>query len=112
MTLGLLMVNTMVIEWLTFAVAPEHRETFIRVDHDIWTAALSQYPGFISKEVWISPDLNDQVIAVIRWQTREQWKAIPQADLKQIDAQFQAALGVPFRLIDAREYQVRRYPSP
>lgn len=102
----------MVIEWLTFAVAPEHRETFIRVDHDIWTAALSQYPGFTSKEVWISPDLTDQVIAVIRWQTRAQWKAIPQDDLAQIDQRFQETLGVPYRLIDAREYQVRRYPSP
>lgn len=102
----------MVIEWLTFVVAPEHRETFIRVDHDVWTAALSQYPGFISKEVWISPDLADQVIAVIRWQTREQWKAIPQKDLEQVDTRFQTALGVPYRLIDAREYQVRRYPAP
>ncbi len=102
----------MVIEWLTFAVAPEHRETFIRVDHEIWTTALSQYPGFISKEVWISPDLADQVIAVIRWQTREQWKAIPRPELDEIGQRFQAALGAPYRLIDAREYQVRRYPSP
>jgi uncharacterized protein (TIGR03792 family) len=112
MAVGLLMENAMVIEWLTFAVAPEYRETFIRVDRDIWTAALSQYPGFISKEVWISPDLNDQVIAIIRWQTREQWKAIPRPDLDQISDRFQAALGFPYRLIDAREYQVRRYPSP
>ncbi|MEB3289317.1 MAG: TIGR03792 family protein [Leptolyngbya sp.] len=102
----------MVIEWLTFVVPPQHRETFIRIDHDIWTSALSQYPGFLSKEVWISPDLNDQVIAVIRWQTREQWKAIPEADLAAIDQRFQATLGAPYRLIDAREYQVRRYPSP
>jgi uncharacterized protein (TIGR03792 family) len=102
----------MVIEWLIFAVAPEHRETFIQVDHEIWTAALSQYPGFMSKEVWISPDLSDQVITVIRWQTRDQWKAIPRADLDQIDQRFQSTLGVPYRLIDAREYQVRRYPSP
>lgn len=102
----------MVIEWLTFAVAPEHRETFIRVDDDIWTTALGQYPGFIAKEVWISPNFSDQVVAVIRWQTRNQWKAIPQADLDRIDAAFQEALGVPYQLIDAREYQVRRYPSP
>jgi uncharacterized protein (TIGR03792 family) len=101
----------MVIEWLTFAVAPGHRETFIRIDYDIWTAALSQYPGFISKEVWISPDLADQVVCMIRWQTREQWKAIPQAELDRIEQQFDTAFGHTYRIIDAREYQVRRYPS-
>lgn len=87
----------------------EHRETFIRLDSDIWTAALSQYPGFMGKEVWISPDLSDQVVSVIHWQTREQWKAIPEADLAEIDRRFKAALQVSYRLINAREYQVRRY---
>jgi uncharacterized protein (TIGR03792 family) len=99
----------MVIEWLTFAVAPDHRETFIRVDNEIWTAALSQYPGFIAKEVWISPDLADQVVTIIRWQTRDQWKAIPPADLEQIEQQFQTTFNLPYRMIDTREYQVRRY---
>lgn len=102
----------MVIEWLTFAVDPENRETFVRLDNEIWTAALSQYPGFISKEVWISPDLLDQVVYVVRWQTREQWKAIPQADLEAIEKQFDEAANFSYRMIDAREYQVRRYPSP
>ncbi|MGF1570105.1 MAG: TIGR03792 family protein [Nodosilinea sp.] len=101
----------MVIEWLTFAVEPEHRETFIRLDHDIWTAALSRYPGFITKEVWISPDLLDQVVVVIRWQTREQWKSIPQSDLDAIEERFQGATAFSHRMIDSREYQVRRYPA-
>ncbi|TVP65057.1 MAG: TIGR03792 family protein [Leptolyngbya sp. LCM1.Bin17] len=101
----------MVVEWLTFAVDPDHRETFIQVDNDIWTASLSQYPGFISKEVWISPDLLDQVVLIMRWQTRDQWKAIPPAELDAITQRFEAALqGISYRMIDAREYQVRRYP--
>ncbi|WP_017298415.1 TIGR03792 family protein [Nodosilinea nodulosa] len=102
----------MVIEWLTFAVDPDRRETFIRLDSEIWTAALSQYPGFISKEVWISPDLLDQVVVVIRWQTREQWKAISPADLEAIERQFDEAADFFHRIIDSREYQVRRYPAP
>jgi uncharacterized protein (TIGR03792 family) len=101
----------MVIEWLTFAVDPDHRETFIRLDHEIWTPALSQYPGFVSKEVWISPDLLDQVAFIIRWQTREQWKAIPQDVLDEVQERFEAAATFPHRMIDSREYQVRRYPS-
>ncbi len=102
----------MVIEWLTFAIDPDSRETFIRLDKEIWTAALSQYPGFIAKEVWISPDLLDQVAVVIRWQTREQWKAIPQDVLDAVQEQFDEAANFSHRMIDSREYQVRRYPSP
>lgn len=101
----------MVIEWLTFAVDPDNRETFIRLDKEIWTVALSQYPGFISKEVWISPDLLDQVIIVIRWQTRAQWKAIPQDVLDAVQEKFEQAANFSHRMIDSREYQVRRYPS-
>jgi uncharacterized protein (TIGR03792 family) len=102
----------MVIEWLTFAVDPDHRETFIRLDNDIWTAALSQYPGYLAKEVWISPDLLDQVVVIVRWQTREQWKAIPPDVLAAVEKQFDEAVTFSYRIIDAREYQVRRYPSP
>lgn len=102
----------MVIEWLTFAVDPDNRETFIRLDNEIWTAALSQYPGFISKEVWISPDLHDQVVLMVRWQTREQWKSIPQAELDATERRFDDAVEFSYRMIDAREYQVRRYPTP
>lgn len=102
----------MVIEWLTFAVDPDNRETFIRLDNEIWTAALSEYPGFISKEVWISPDLLDQVVFMVRWQTREQWKAIPQDVLEAIEQQFDEAVNFSYRIIDAREYQVRRYANP
>jgi uncharacterized protein (TIGR03792 family) len=101
----------MVIEWLTFAVDPDNRETFIRLDKETWTVALSQYPGFISKEVWISPDLLDQVIIVIRWQTRQQWKAIPQDVLDAVQEQFEQAANFSHRMIDSREYQVRRYPT-
>jgi uncharacterized protein (TIGR03792 family) len=99
----------MVIEWLTFAVDPDNRETFIRLDNEIWTAALSEYPGYLSKEVWISPDLLDQVVFVVRWQTREQWKGIPQDVLDAIEQRFDQAVTFPYRMIDAREYQVRRY---
>ncbi|MGB3138754.1 MAG: TIGR03792 family protein [Nodosilinea sp.] len=102
----------MVIEWLTFAVDPDSRETFVRLDNEIWTAALSQHPGFISKEVWISPDLLDQVVLVVRWQTREQWKSIPQAELDAVERRFAAAVDFSYRIVDAREYQVRRYSAP
>jgi uncharacterized protein (TIGR03792 family) len=100
----------MVIEWLTFQVAPENREAFIKVDSEIWTAALSQCPGYISKEVWISPEQDDQVIFIVRWQTREQWKSISEDWLEEVTARFNKAVDFPHKMLESKEYQVRRHP--
>lgn len=100
----------MVIEWLTFRVPAEQREAFVQVDGEIWTSALQQYPGFIAKETWIDPQDDTTVILVIRWRTREEWKAIPAEDLAAVGAQFDAALNVDYTLETSREFQVRRFP--
>ena len=59
----------MVIEWLKIKVASELREKFIAKDAEIWTARLSGYPGFLSKEVWINPEAPTEVVLIIRWET-------------------------------------------
>lgn len=102
----------MVIEWLKFIVTPELREKFVQQDDEIWTATLSQYPGFLRKEVWISPDRLDEVVVVIHWDSMEAWKSVPQDVLDQTDARFTAAMGQGNQRIDqAARYQVRkRYP--
>lgn len=102
----------MVIEWLKFRLAPEHRETYIELDTEIWTAALRQYPGFVSKEVWIDPTDSATVVFVIRWASREQWKAISAAELDRIAARFDAALGFAYEMVASGEFQVRRFPAP
>ena len=78
----------MVVEWLEFQVDPESREQFIQKDEAIWTAALSAFPGFMGKEVWIEPNAPGKVVFAIRWQTREQWKTIPIKDLLAIEQDF------------------------
>lgn len=101
----------MVIEWLTFEMAPENRSAFIERDTEIWTAALSRYPGYVSKEVWIAPDADNRVTMVIRWASREQWKAIPEAVLTQVTDRFDRAVGFDYSMVESKEYQVRRFPS-
>ncbi|MBD6619144.1 TIGR03792 family protein [Komarekiella sp. 'clone 1'] len=99
----------MVIELLKFHVAPDLRENFIQKDAEIWTAALAKYPGFLGKEVWITPDNSKEVILIIRWATREQWKAIPQADLQAIENKFAQVVGT-HPIMESAEYQVRKFP--
>ncbi|WP_416670597.1 TIGR03792 family protein [Egbenema bharatensis] len=98
----------MTIEWLKFRVSPDSRERFVQVDAELWTPFLSQYPGFISKEVWISPDDLSEVVQVIYWETFEQWQAIPAEALDRVETQFAEAMGDVYELLESKRYQVRK----
>ncbi|GAB4235446.1 MAG: hypothetical protein Kow00121_62990 [Elainellaceae cyanobacterium] len=102
----------MVVEWLKFQVSPESRERFVQKDAEIWTQALSQYSGFIGKEVWISPDNLAEVVQVIYWETFDQWYAIPSEDLERIEAEFSEAMGDTYQLTESSRYQIRRFYRP
>ncbi len=107
--LGLLFIKShpMYIEWLKFRVQPELRSQFIEIDQHIWTTALAQNPAFVRKEVWVNPTQSDEVITTIYWSNRDQWKAIPVAELEHIEHNFQSALGADvYELIEAKEYQL------
>lgn len=99
--------HPMYIEWLKFRVQPELRSQFIKIDQHIWTTALAQNPAFVRKEVWLNPTQADEVITTIYWSDRDQWKAIPVAELEHIEHNFQSALGADvYELIEAKEYKL------
>lgn len=100
----------MVVEWLEFRVAADQRERYVQVDDDIWTPTLQRYPGFISKETWLDAEDAERVVLMIRWRSREEWQAIPESDLAQVEAMFDQALGIPYELVVGRSFQVRRFP--
>ncbi|MGB3534106.1 MAG: TIGR03792 family protein [Microcoleaceae cyanobacterium] len=95
----------MVIEWLEFDVPPRQRNAFIERDKEIWTEGLKQFKGFLGKEVWIDPD-TERVILVIRWQSQQDWDAVPQAEIERLDKQM-GNLSIP--IAQSNKYQVRKY---
>lgn len=95
----------MVIEWLKFRVPPEKWEAFIQRDEEVWTAGLRSLPGFLGKETWLDPDKNE-VVMIIRWETRELWNSVPQSTLEELDAKM-GELQMP--IAESREYQVRKF---
>jgi uncharacterized protein (TIGR03792 family) len=102
----------MVIEWLQFRVESESREKFIQKDDEVWTATLATYPGFIGKEIWLDPTALDRITLVIRWQTREQWKSVPQEILDETERKFALAMGeTSYEMIETSEYQIRKFPE-
>lgn len=104
----------MVIEWLKFKVDSDSREQFIQEDEKIWTTALATYPGFLGKEVWIEPNSTSEVIFVVHWQTRQQWKSIPVEDLIKIEEKFSGVMRkmqIKYKMIESKEYQIRKFPA-
>nr|WP_211176531.1 TIGR03792 family protein [Brasilonema sp. UFV-L1] len=96
---------------LKVKVPPEQREKYIQNDAEIWTKALAKYPGFLGKEVWINPNDATEIVLVIHWATREDWRTVPQAALEIIDHQFTQAMGEYYPIVESSEYQVRKFPQ-
>ncbi|MEO1403584.1 MAG: TIGR03792 family protein [Cyanobacteria bacterium J06635_1] len=94
----------MVVEWLKIKVAPENRSLYVEVDDQIWTPALAQYPGFLDKATWLNPADDTEVVFVICWATREQWKAIPTEDLAAITQDFDTAFPFEYEMAEEKEY--------
>ncbi len=102
----------MVIEWLKVQVIPELREKYIQKDEEIWTSTLAKYPGYLGKQVWIDSQANDKVVLVIHWADREAWKSVPAAELEATERRFAQAVGQgTYKIIEAGEYQVRKFPQ-
>lgn len=98
----------MIIEWLGFAVKPKFREKFIIQDRDIWTPILANVAGFVSKEIWFDPARDDRVYIVVRWQSREQWKAISHKLLEETEKRFTLAIGADnYQMIESQEYHLQ-----
>lgn len=100
----------MVIEWLKFQVDLARREEFIQKDGEIWTPLLAKSPGFLGKEIWINPDSPMEVICVIHWASREQWKSVPQKLLDETEQRFAEAMDNSYQMVECKEYQVRKFP--
>ena len=95
------------VEFLVFEMSPEHRETFVKIDHQIWTDTLSKQKGFVSKEVWIDDKKPGQVTFVTYWKSYQHWKSIPHEELGATNQRFIKAFGHPFKLIKELHKQHR-----
>ena len=99
----------MVIEWLKFKISPNSRDKFLEEDNKIWTQALSKYPGFLSKEIWLNPENDNEIILVIKWKSYKLWETLPPEDLQIIDDAFSQAMGnTTYDLIEAKHYNEQR----
>ncbi len=95
----------MIIEWLRFKVPPEKWEAFIQRDEEVWTAGLKNLPGFLGKEIWVD-SVENEVVILIRWETREQWKSVLQSTIDELDRQMG---DLQIAIAESREDQVPKF---
>jgi uncharacterized protein (TIGR03792 family) len=94
----------MIVEWLVLAVPEDWRDRCLAADAATWTTFLATCPGYVDKQVWVNPEQPGELIMVVRWASREQWKAIPLTDLERVEAEFQAQVGRSFEIVASHEY--------
>lgn len=92
----------MVIETLKVQLNPSEVDRYIRCDTDIWTPVLEQCAGFAGKEVWW--DLTGEVMIVVRWASREEWKSIDEGILEETERAFVTAFGRSVPFLEERAY--------
>jgi len=78
-----------VIEQLRLRVPEPHRELWLQAEASSWQPWLEQQQGFLERDLFWDPQ-REEGLLLIRWTSREQWKAIPQAEVLRVQARFEA----------------------
>ena len=78
-----------VIEQLRLRVPEPHRELWLQAEASSWQPWLEQQQGFLGRDLFWDPQ-REEGLLLIRWTSREQWKAIPQAEVLRVQGRFEA----------------------
>ena len=78
------------------------RQAWIAAEANSWEPWLAQQKGFLDRQLLWDP-VTEEGTLLIRWASREQWKAIPPAELDAVQERFEQA---------ARQATGRRQGNP
>ena len=101
-----------VVEHLRVKVPAEARQAWLKAEQGSWEPWLAQQPGFLGRDLLWDAEREEGTL-LIRWASREQWKAIPLAEVEAVQERFEQlarqATGVrqgnPFPLVFEGELQ-------
>ena len=101
-----------VIELLRLSVPAGQRNIWMDGERSIWQPWLEEQDGFLGREIFWDAGKAEGLV-LVRWASREQWKAITNQEVQQVqrrfDSRVNAALGrsagdeSPFPLLEAKE---------
>ena len=71
-----------VVEHLRVKVPAEARQAWLEAERGSWDPWLKQQPGYLGRDLLWDPECEEGTL-LIRWASRDQWKAIP---LEEVEA--------------------------
>ena len=80
--------EVVVVEHLRIKVPADGRQAWLQAEQGSWEPWLQTQDGFLGRELlWDSE--REEGTLLIRWASREQWKAIPEADVEAVQKRFE-----------------------
>ena len=77
-----------VVEHLRIKVPADGRQAWLEAEQGSWEPWLQKQDGFLGRELlWDSA--REEGTLLIRWASREQWKAIPEAEVEAVQERFE-----------------------
>ena len=101
-----------VVEHLRVKVPAEARQAWLDAERSSWEPWLAQQPGYLGRDLLWDAEREEGTL-LIRWASREQWKAIPEAEVEAVQERFEhlareatgTRQGNPFPLVFEGELQ-------
>ena len=80
--------EVVVVEHLRIKVPADGRQAWLEAEQGTWEPWLQKQDGFLGRELlWDSA--REEGTLLIRWASREQWKAIPEAEVEAVQTRFE-----------------------
>ena len=80
--------EVVVVEHLRIKVPADGRQAWLEAEQGSWEPWLQKQDGFLGRELlWDSA--REEGTLLIRWASRDQWKAIPEADVEAVQTRFE-----------------------
>jgi uncharacterized protein (TIGR03792 family) len=101
-----------VVEHLRVKVPAEARQAWLEAERGSWEPWLAQQEGYLGRDLLWDPEREEGTL-LIRWASREQWKAIPLGEVESVQDRFEQLArqatgtrqGNPFPLVFEGELQ-------
>ena len=101
-----------VVEHLRVKVPAEARQAWLEAERGSWAPWLKQQPGYLGRDLLWDPEREEGTL-LIRWASRDQWKAIPLEEVEAVQERFEQLAreatgtqqGNPFPLVFEGELQ-------
>jgi uncharacterized protein (TIGR03792 family) len=77
-----------VVEHLRVKVPADGKKAWLTAERGSWEPWLQQQEGFLGRDLLWDPEREEGTL-LIRWASREQWKAIPEAEVEAVQERFE-----------------------